>query len=127
MKAFLTSHFSYYPLAWMLHNRTLNNRINILRKRDLRLTYKENQFSFKELLEKDHSVTIHHKNLQVLVTEIFKVKNDFTEIFKVKNDLTPDIMNDVFKNPHTTYGQNQITLYAEMLRLLIMVSYQLST
>ena len=111
----------------MLHNRTLNNRINILRKRALRLTYKENQSSFKELLEKDHSVTIHHKNLQVLVTEIFKVKNDFTEIFKVKNDLAPDIMNDVFKNPHTTYGQNQITLHTEMLRLLIMVSYQLST
>ena len=101
----------------MLHNRTLNNRINILRKRALRLTYKENQSSFKELLEKDHSVTIHHKNLEVLVTEIFKVKND----------LAPDIMNDVFKNPHTTYGQNQITLHAEMLRLLIMVSYQLST
>ena len=108
----------------MLHNRTLNNRINILRKRALRLTYKENQSSFKELLEKDHSVTIHRKNL---VTEIFKVKNDFTEIFKVKNDLAPDIMNDVFKNPHTTYAQNEITLYAEMLRLLIMVSYQLST
>ena len=111
----------------MLHNRTLNNRINILRKRALRLTYKENQSSFKELLEKDHSVTNHHKNLQVLVREIFKVKKDFTEIFKVKNDLAPDIMNDVFKNPHTTYGQNQITLHAEMLRLLIMVSYQLST
>ena len=126
MKAFLASQFSYYSLAWMLHNRTLNNRINILRKRALRLTYKENQSSFKELLEKDHSVTIHNKNLQVLVTEIFKVKNDFTEILKVKNDLAPDIMNDVFKNPHTTYGQNQITLYAEMLRLLIMVSYQLS-
>ena len=126
MKAFLASQFSYYPLAWMIHNRTLNNCINILRKRALRLTYKENQSSFKELLEKDHSVTIHNKNLQVLVTEIFKVKNDFTEIFKVKNDLAPDIMNDVFKNPHTTYGQNQITLYAEMLRLLIMVSYQLS-
>ena len=136
MKAFLASQFSYYSLAWMLHNRTLNNRINILRKRALRLTYKENQSSFKELLEKDHSVTIHNKNLQVLVTEIFKVKNDFTEILKVKNDFTeilkvkndlaPDIMNDVFKNPHTTYGQNQITLYAEMLRLLIMVSYQLS-
>ena len=69
----------------MLHNRTLNNRINILRKRDLRLTYKEYQFSFKELLEKDHSVTIHHKNLQVLVTEIFKVKND----------LVPKIMKNV--------------------------------
>ena len=38
-------------------------------------------------------------------------------------------MKDVFelKEPHTTYGQNQITLHVEMLRLLIMDSYQLST
>ena len=38
-------------------------------------------------------------------------------------------MKDVFelKEPHTTYDQNQVTLHAEMLRLLIMVSHQLNT
>ena len=87
MKAFITSQFSYY----------LNDHTDILRERALRPTYKQNQSSFKELLEKDHSVTIHHKNLEVLVTEIFKVKNDFTEIFKVKSGLAPDIMKDVFE------------------------------
>ena len=60
----------------MFHSRTLNNRINNIHERALRLTYKDNQSSFKELLEKDHSVTVRHKNLQALVTEIFKVKND---------------------------------------------------
>ena len=85
MKAFITSQFSYCSLIWMLHSRTLNNRINNIRERALRLTYKGNQSSFKQLLEKDHSVTVHQKNLQVLVTEIFKVKND----------LVPDIMKDV--------------------------------
>ena len=99
MKAFITSQFSYCPLIWMLHSRTLNNRINNIQERALRLTDKENKFSFTQLLEKDHSVTVHQKNLQVLITEIFKVKNN----------LAPDIMKD------------------EMLRLLIMVSYQLST
>ena len=119
MKAFITSQFSYCPLIWMFHSRRLNNRINNIHERALRLTYKDNQSSFKELLEKDSSVTVHHKNLQALVTEIFKVKND----------LAPDIMKDVFelKEPPTTYDQNQITLHAEMLRLLIMVSHQLST
>ena len=103
----------------MLHSRTLNNRINNIHERALRLTYKHNKSSFKQLLEKDHSVTVYQKNLQVLVTENFKVKNN----------LAPDIMKDVseLKEPHTTYVQNQITLHAEMLRLLIMVSYQLST
>ena len=38
-------------------------------------------------------------------------------------------MKDVFelKEPYTTYGQNRITLHAEMLRLLLVVTYQLST
>ena len=36
-------------------------------------------------LWRDHSVTVHHKNLQVLVTEIFKVKNN----------LVPDIIKNV--------------------------------
>ena len=31
--------------------------------------------SFEELLNKDNSVSIHHKNLQVLETEMFKIKN----------------------------------------------------
>ena len=52
----------------------------------LRLTYKDNKSSFKQLLEENHSVTVPQKNLQVLVTEIFKVKNS----------LAPDIMKDVF-------------------------------
>ena len=48
----------------MFHSRALNNCINNIRERALRLTYKDNQSSFKELLEKDHSVTVHRKNLQ---------------------------------------------------------------
>ena len=63
MKAFITSQFSYCPLIWMFHSRTLNNRINNIHERALRLTYKDNHSSFKELLEKDSSVTVHHKNL----------------------------------------------------------------
>ena len=43
MKAFITSQFSYGPLAWMLHSRTLNNYINNIHKTALRLTYKDSQ------------------------------------------------------------------------------------
>ena len=78
----------------MLHSRTLNNRINNIHERALRLTYKDNKSSFKQLLEKDHSVTVHQKNLQVLVTEIFKVKNN----------LAPDIMKDVFELKEPPYN-----------------------
>ena len=52
MKAFITSQFSYCPLICMLHSRTLNNGINNIHERALRLTYKDNKSSFKQLLEK---------------------------------------------------------------------------
>ena len=80
MKAFNTSQFSHCPLNWMLQSRTINNRINKIHERALRLTFKDNHSSFKGLFEKDHSVTVHHKKLQVLLTEIFKVKNELAQL-----------------------------------------------
>jgi len=75
MKAFITSQFSYCPLVWMFHSRSCEHRINSLHERSLRLVYKDNpNLTFEELLIKDNSTTIHQRNLQLLATEIFKVK-----------------------------------------------------
>ena len=83
MKAFVISQFNYYPLIWMFHNRALNNGINKIHQRALRLVYQNKNLSFSELLELDNAVTIHQRNLQVLVTEIFKIKNNLSaEIMK---------------------------------------------
>ena len=41
MKAFIESQFGYCPLVWMFHSRTLNNRINALHEKALRLVYKD--------------------------------------------------------------------------------------
>ena len=95
MRTFITSQFGYCPLIWMHHSRTLNNRINRLHERALRIVYKEPNLPFKDLLIKDNSVSIHHRNLQVLVTEMYKIKNN----------LSPTLMYDVFKvssNPYNT-------------------------
>ena len=78
MKAFIISQFNYCPLIWMCHNKALNNRINRIHERPLRLAYQNKNFSFSELLELDNSVTIHQRNLQVLETEIFKAKNNLS-------------------------------------------------
>ena len=59
MKAFITSQSNYCPLIWMFHSRELNNHINRMHERALRLVYQDNSLSFAELLEKDNSVTIH--------------------------------------------------------------------
>ena len=77
----------------MFHNRKLNNRINRIHDRALRLIYQDNSLSFAELLEKDISVTIHQRNLQVLATEIFKLKNG----------LSPEIMKELFEMQNPSY------------------------
>ena len=39
MKAFIESQFNYCPLIWILHSRTLNNKINRIHERALRTVY----------------------------------------------------------------------------------------
>ena len=85
LKAFIESQFGYCPLVWMFHNRTLNNRINRLHERALRITYKDSHLSFQELLDLDGSFTIHHRNLQRLATEMFKAKNNLGPAFMNEN------------------------------------------
>ena len=63
MKASIEFQFSYCPLVWMFHSRTLNNRINRLHERGLRIVYKDYKLTFNELLHKDNSFSIHHMNL----------------------------------------------------------------
>ena len=87
VRAFITSQFSYCPLVWMCHSRTVNNKINKLQKRAFRLVYNDRQLTIEELLDKDKSLSIHHRNLQVLATEMFKLYSN----------VAPDIMNNVFE------------------------------
>ena len=53
MKAFIESQFNYCPLIWMFHSRTMNNKINRIHERALRLVYSDHVSSFNELLKKD--------------------------------------------------------------------------
>ena len=45
-------------------------------ERALRLVYEDYTSSFKDLLDKDDSVCIHHHNIQKVAIEMFKVKNN---------------------------------------------------
>ena len=81
MKAFVESQFVPCPLIRMYHSRILNNKINKLHERALRLAYKNNTSSFDEYLVMDNSHTIHHRNVQKLAIEMYKVQNDFSPEF----------------------------------------------
>ena len=89
MNAFISSHFSYCPLIWMCHSRSLHNHINKIHERALRIVYKDNTSSFKQLLKLSGSISIHHKNLQLLAIEIYKALNNLSsplmaDLFHIK-------------------------------------------
>ena len=100
LNAFITAQFSYAPAVWMFHSRKLNNRINHIHERALRLVYRDYTSSFDELLPKDNSFRIHHRNLQKLAIEIFKVKLG----------IAPQIMKNVFPlidNPYNLRNETK--------------------
>ena len=78
MNSFFNSQFNYCPLVWMFHSRSINNKINRLHERVLRILYNDFKSSFKNLLDKDGTVSIQVKNLQKLVTEMFKISKNFS-------------------------------------------------
>ena len=57
----------------MNHSRTLNNKINRIHERSLRVVYNDKNATFKKLLDQDKVVSIHTRNLQMLVSKMFKV------------------------------------------------------
>ena len=75
VKSFILSQFCHCPLIWMFHSKTLNNRINRLHERALKIAYKNTFSNFQELLDKDNSYTIHVRNLTFLAIEMYKVQN----------------------------------------------------
>ena len=81
----------------MFHNLTLNNRINKLQERALRLVHNDNTSSFYELLQKDNSFTIHHRNIQKLALEMYRVKHR----------IAPKIICELFNEANVPYNLRQ--------------------
>ena len=57
----------------MFHGRQVNNKINCLHERALRMIYEDSTSSFDTLLEKDMSFSNHDRNIQQLALEIYEV------------------------------------------------------
>ena len=94
MKTFIESQFNYCPLIWMFHSRQLNSKINKLHERALRIVYKNPHLTFQQLLDLDKTHCIHHRNLQKLAVEMYKVSNK----------LVPAPIQELFPTYENTYN-----------------------
>ena len=68
MNAFFSTHFTYYPLTWIFHNREPNYKIDRLHERFLRVVCHGVTSLFGKLLKKKSNT-----HYTIAVTEISKV------------------------------------------------------
>ena len=73
--AMLKSQFSPCPLIWKFSFQQSNDLINKVHESSLRLITNDQNNSFKTFLQNDKDITVHQRNLEVLVTEVYKIIN----------------------------------------------------
>ena len=101
INSFFMSQFNYCQLIWMCQNCTKNNKINRLHERCPHLLYNGKKSSFYDLLEKDSSISIHHRNLMALATKIYTIYNG----------MAPEIVTEVF--PLRSKGQYNLRRWSD--------------
>ena len=79
--AYILSQFNYCNLIWMFCSKTSNKSIIRSHKRALRITYQDTSSSYQELLEQNKCITIHQRNLQSLMCEVYKSINHLNPSF----------------------------------------------
>ena len=90
--ALIKSQFSYCPLVWMFCSRQTNNMINKIHERSLGIVLTDHFSDCETMLLNMNDITTHHRNIQILMIELFKIKDD----------LSPPIM-DSLLNRGTIY------------------------
>ena len=127
INSFFNSQLNYCPLVWMFHRSSINNNINRLHERVLRIVYNDFNSLFKNLLEKDRTVSINVKNLRKPATEMFKISKKFSvpvmsELFHQKVNQY-DLRNPYeFSIPHVNsvfHIQVSITYLSPLIQQLV--------
>ena len=85
LRDFVMSQFSYSPLIWIFHDRSVNAKIN---ERAVRTS------SFEELLITDYAGAIHQGNLLLLVAKIYRTRIN----------LYPCFINEIFAEREIRYN-----------------------
>ena len=85
----------YYTIVWTIRNIKLNKKINNFHERELRTVYGIHYTSFSKFLNIDKSVTIHQRNFQNLVIEIYRVKKSI--LLAITNEIFQFFENPVYE------------------------------
>ena len=78
LKSVVKSQFSHCPLIWMFTSQYLNNALNSIHERPLRLIYKDYGLPFDRTLEDIKQKSIHQKNIESLAIETYKFQAGLT-------------------------------------------------
>ena len=65
-------------MTWIFCGRKINTRVNHVHGRALRIVYRNNSLCFDQLLQIDKTCYIHHKNIETLGIELYRVKNNLS-------------------------------------------------
>ena len=68
----IKSQFSYCPLIWIFYSRKSNNLINKIHERSLRIISDDKESVFHTLQQNQNQKTMHQRNLQMVMIEIYK-------------------------------------------------------
>ena len=118
----ILSNFNYCPLVWLFCSDAANDEINREHKRCLRILYQDYESSFQLLLSRDNRQTIHVKNLQKLMTEIYKstkqLNPSYLWEFHERKEVTYDLRTkDLCKLPKIKkrYGAESLSFRGSLL------------
>ena len=101
----IKSQFSFCPLVWMFCSRTSNNMIKKLHERSLRIILNDYLSDFNILLENNNDICNHHRNIQALLTEVFKMKNELA------HPIMESILNKRFNTYNLTMERKKTVWY----------------
>ena len=70
--SFISSYFGYCPITWMFCGKSANLKAEQVKKRALRAIYNDYSSSYTDLLEMGDHQSIHRRNLNYLLYEVYK-------------------------------------------------------
>ena len=123
MNSLINAQFSYCLLVWMFHDRNLNAKVNKIHQRALRIVCKGTHIDYEALLQPDKAMSVHQRNLQYLMTKIYKTKNSqnpsfIKELLKAR-DLQHNLRNKntlaITKVRTISYGIETVQLIGQKL------------